>query len=127
MRMRKNWHNPRCLLRCTCTYYFFYLKKNGTLEQLCHIIKSKIVKGEKSHHFPFRNDLYLSQWSNPSPSVVNPIFPVYKKARHCFYFSVSTTYITRLRGIVNACDPIVSTGLSESILKNKKETSRQKK
>ena len=58
---------------------------------------------------------------------VNPIFPVYIKARHCFYFSVSTAYITRLRGIVNACDPIVSTGLSESILKNKKETSRQKK
>ena len=28
---------------------------------------------------------------------------------------------------MNACDPIVSTGLSESILKNKKETSRQKK
>ena len=45
MRMRKNWHNPRCPLRCTCTYYFFYLEKIGTLEQLCHIIKSKIVKG----------------------------------------------------------------------------------
>ena len=28
MRMRKNWHDPMCLLRSTCTYYFFYLKKN---------------------------------------------------------------------------------------------------
>ena len=27
MRMRKNWHDPMCLLRSTCTYYFFYLKK----------------------------------------------------------------------------------------------------
>ena len=42
-------------------------------------------------------------------------------------FNVSTAYIIRSLGIVNACDPIVSTGLSESILKNKKETSRQKK
>ena len=80
MRMRKNSHDPMCLLRSTCTYYFFYLKKKiGTLEQLCHIIKSKIVKGQKSH-FPFRNCLCLSQWLNPSPSAVNPIFPVYKKA-----------------------------------------------
>ena len=27
MRMPKNWHDPMCLLRSTCTYYFFYLKK----------------------------------------------------------------------------------------------------
>ena len=48
--------------------------------------------------------------------------------RHFFYFNVSTAYITRsFLGIVNACDPIVSTGLPESILKNKEETSRQQK
>ena len=47
--------------------------------------------------------------------------------RHCFYSSVSTAYIKRLfLGILNACDPIDSIGLSESILKNNKETSRQK-
>ena len=136
----------------------------GTLKQLCHIIKSKIVKGQKSH-FPFRNGLCLFQWLNASPSAVNPIFQYIKRripvpilhlqgplqiisengdlcqkaniknriqqkkwiVRHCFYVSVSTAYITRsFLGIVNACDPIVSTGLSESILKNKKETSRQK-
>ena len=31
MRMRKNWHDPMCLLRPTCTYYFFYLKKKKHL------------------------------------------------------------------------------------------------
>ena len=28
MRMRKNWHDPMCLLRSTRTYYFFYFEKN---------------------------------------------------------------------------------------------------
>ena len=73
----------------------FTYKKN-TLEQLCHIIKSKILKGQKSY-FPFRNGLCLSHWLNPSPSAVNPIFPVHKKANPSSHFTPSGPYIDNIR------------------------------
>ena len=46
----------------------------GTCEKSCQIISTKIVKGEISHS-QFRDCTSLSQWLNPSPSAVNPIFP----------------------------------------------------
>ena len=40
-----------------------------------------------------------------------------------FYFSESSAYIKRLfLGIVNACDPILSKGLPESILKKRSKS-----
>ena len=74
----------------------FTSNKIGTFEQLCHIIKSKIVKGYKSH-FPFRNGLCLSRWLNPSPSAVNPTFPVHKKANSSSHFTPSGPSIDNIR------------------------------
>ena len=78
-----SWHETqRQKIRLTWCYVFtevywyrilFLLSEIGTCEQSCQIIYSKIVKGEISHS-QFRNCLFLSQWLNPSPSVVNPIF-----------------------------------------------------
>ena len=46
MRMRKKLTWSYVSTENYVYYYFFYLKKKmGTLKQLCHIIKSKIVKG----------------------------------------------------------------------------------
>ena len=61
-----------------CVYILFHLyKKDGTFQQLCQILQLKIVKGKKSHsHFRIVYP-FLPQWLNPSPSAVNPIFPVH--------------------------------------------------
>ena len=71
--------NKTDLMLCVTEVYWYRIlfplsQRIGTCEQSCQIIYSKIVKGEISH-FQFRNCLSLSQWLNPRPNEVNPIFP----------------------------------------------------
>ena len=78
-----------CLLRSIdVEFYFLFFKKIVSFEQLYQIIVSETGKEEKSHSH-FRNCLSLSQRLNPTPSAVNPIFPVQKKANPSSHFTPS--------------------------------------